>query len=105
MKQIYVQITMWKGLVDKVQAYEEEPQVSDTSDEHWDNGVKTYNVTVEPRRGSDEDDLDPTDLTQALRNLRDGGLIPESPHPAYHLMDVTLDHIQHLEDIEHSSLT
>ena len=47
---------MWKGLVDKVQAYEEEPQVSDTSDEHWDNGVKTYNVTVEPRLGSDEDD-------------------------------------------------
>lgn len=42
-------------------------------------------------------DLDPTDLTQALRNLRDGGLIPESPHPAYGLLDATLDHIEDIE--------
>jgi hypothetical protein len=39
-----------------------------------------------------------TDVQQALRNLRDGALIPDSPHPAYALIDRTLDHIEHLEE-------
>ena len=44
---IYIQIKMWRGMVDDVTAYLNEPEISDTSDENWDNGIKTFVTYIE----------------------------------------------------------
>ena len=45
---VYIQITMFKGIMEDVSAFFEEPVISNENkpDEHWDNGIKVFNIPI-----------------------------------------------------------
>ena len=47
--QIFVSVKIWEGIVTDVRAFQKKPRVKkvDKPDEHWDNGVKVFEVKLE----------------------------------------------------------
>ena len=49
MKEVYVVVRMWKGLIDDVNVYKNEPQGTEEIDEDSDNGEHVYYLTIEDK--------------------------------------------------------
>tara|TARA_R100001594_G_scaffold68997_1_gene103351 strand:+ start:10812 stop:11057 length:246 start_codon:yes stop_codon:yes gene_type:complete len=48
-KEVYVVVRMWRGLIDDVNVYKNEPQGTEEIDEHNDNGEHVYYLTIEDK--------------------------------------------------------